>query len=83
MKNEVRESKLEGLMIASRFSVEEQNLICMYKKDNRLDTMKAMYLSKNYTDDEEMKLLIDETIYKLIMLKQREYDIAIFSSTFD
>mgnify|MGYP003295858461 CR=1 FL=1 len=74
-----RALNMEGLLIASRFTVEEQNLICMYKKDSRLDTMKAMLISKNYIDDEEINRLIDETIYKLMRLKQREYDVAEFT----
>lgn len=74
-----RTLNMEGLLIASRFTVEEQNLICMYKKDSRLDTMKAMLISKNYIDDEEINRLIDETIYKLMRLKQREYDVAEFT----
>ena len=74
-----RALNMEGLLIASRFTVEEQNLICMYKKDSRLDTMKAMLISKNYIEDEELKNLIDDTIYKLMRLKEREYDIAEFT----
>lgn len=74
-----RASNMEGLLIASRFTVEEQNLICMYKKDSRLDTMKAMLISKNFVVDEEINKLIDETIYKLMRLKEREYDIAEFT----
>lgn len=74
-----RALNMKGLIIASRFTVEEQNLICMYKKDSRLDTMKAMLISKNYIEDEELKNLIDDTIYKIMRLKEHEYDIAEFT----
>lgn len=74
-----RALNMEGLLIASRFTVEEQNLICMYKKDSRLDTMKAMLISKNYIEDDDINRLIDDTIYKLMRLKESEFDIAEFT----
>lgn len=43
-----------GVRIASKFSVAEQNIVCIYKKNNKYETIQAITWSIPYVNDEDM-----------------------------
>ena len=70
-----------GVRIASKFSVAEQNLICIYKQKSKYETMQAITWSIPYVNDEEMIALMSATIDKLDSLTDIEFEMAEFIET--
>lgn len=70
-----------GVRIASKFSVAEQNLVCIYKKNNKYETIQAITWSIPYVNDEDMIALMGATVDKLDSLTEAEFEMAEFVET--
>lgn len=70
-----------GVRIASKFSVAEQNLVCIYKKNNKYETIQAITWSIPYVNDEDMIALMGATVDKLDSLTDIEFEMAEFVMT--
>lgn len=72
---------MEGIMIANRFSIEEQNLICMYIEDTRMETIKSLNTVLQFVEDMDMINIFKTAMDKLLRLTEEEFEIAEFDFT--
>ncbi len=64
-----------------KFTVAEQNIICIFKKETKFETINAISWTLPYVTDDDMKSLIAVTVDKLEKLSEDEFNIASFTET--
>lgn len=70
-----------GMKIAMRFTIPEQNIVCIYKQKTKFETMEAIRWAKSYVLDMDIRAVMDVTIDKLDMLTEDEFELAEFVET--
>ena len=64
-----------------RFTIEEENLICIYHEDDRNSTIANIREAVPYMDDDDMKQLAEGVIGKLQSMTDTEFSEAQFTFT--
>lgn len=64
-----------------RFTIEEENLICIYQEDDRNSTIANIREAVPYMDDDDMKQLAEGVIGKLQSMTDTEFSKAQFTFT--
>ncbi len=67
--------------IAMKFTPAEQNLICIFKKETKYETISAITWTLPYVTDDDMKAVIERTIDKLEQISDDEFILAEFTET--
>ena len=63
------------------FTVAEENIVSIYKKDTKKETIEAMMWVVPYIDDNDIKALISHTAMKLDLLDEETYKETVFVFT--
>ena len=64
-----------------KFTVAEQNIICIFKKETKYETISAITWTLPYITDDDMKAVIARTIDKLEQISDDEFILAEFTET--
>lgn len=64
-----------------RFTIEEENLICIYHENNRNSTIANIREAVPYMDDDDMKQLAEGVIGKLQSMTDTEFSEVQFTFT--